>query len=269
MSFFKELAASDPQLKRKLIIGHINKTPEDYVKEKFMAALFLATGVGVGAFLFGSAFEWNPFMSLGIFVVAFFLFYSILRRAVDVAINRRAKDIDKEVLFAGRFLLVKLNAGTPLINAIVEASKSYGIASDYFKEIVRDIELGTPIEEAMEKASRYSPSNNFRRIIFQISNALKIGVDVTQFLEATLEGIAEEQLIEIKRYGKKLSGLTMFYMLFAIVVPSLGITLFITIVSFLSVSISLGLFFVILFALVVVEFIFITIFKSSRPNVNI
>lgn len=269
MGFFKELATNDPTLKRRLIIAHINKSPEEYIKEKVFASVFLGLGVTIGFLLLTLAFEWNLLVVPVVFAIATLLFYQVMKRQVDIQIRRRAKEIDREVLFAGRFLLVKLNAGTPLVNAIVEASRSYGIASVYFQEIVRDIELGTPLEEAMEKASRYSPSENFRRIIFQIANALKIGVDVTQFLESTLDGIAEEQLIEIKRYGKKLSGLTMFYMLLAIVVPSLGITLFITVVSFLNVSLSLGLFMIILLALIFIEFMFISIFKSSRPNVNI
>lgn len=269
MAFFRELAAKHPELKRKLTIAHIDKTSEEYVKQMFTSALLLSVGVTFGVFLFTQAFSITILVPLASFVVSFYLLYLLFIRTVDVAIHKRAKDIDREVLFAGRFLLVKLNSGSPLINAIVEASHSYGVAASYFKDIVRDIELGTPMEEAIEKASRYSPSKNFQRIIFQISNALKIGVDVTHFLEATLDGIAEEQLIEIKRYGKKLGGLTMFYMLLAIVVPSLGITLFITVVSFLNVSMDMSLFMVILFALVIVEFMFITIFKASRPNVNI
>lgn len=269
MAFFKELATKHPELKRKLIIAHINKTPETYLQQMFTSALLLSTGLAFGVFLFTQAFQMSILIPLAAFAVSFYLLYLLFTHTVDIAIRKRAKDIDREVLFAGRFLLVKLNAGTPLVNAIFEASRSYGVASGYFKEIVRDIELGTPLEEAVEKASRYSPSKNFQRIIFQISNALKIGVDVTQFLEATLDNIAEEQLIEIKRYGKKLGGLTMFYMLLAIVVPSLGITLFITVVSFLSISIDMGLFLVILFFLVIVEFFFITVFKASRPNVNI
>lgn len=269
MALFKELASHNPTLKRRLIIAHINKSPEQYIKEVFSAAMLFAVGFGAGFFMFSSAFGWSPIVALVAFVITFLAFYQLLMRRVDVEIRRRAKEIDREVLFAGRFLLVKLNAGSPLMNAIVEASHSYGVASGYFKEIVRDIELGTPLEQAIEKASRYSPSENFRRIIFQISNALKIGVDVTHFLEATLDGIAEEQLIEIKRYGKKLGGFTMFYMLLAIVIPSLGITLFITVVSFLNITVSLGLFMALLFFLIVIEFIFITIFKSARPNVNI
>ena len=155
------------------------------------------------------------------------------------------------------------------MNAIIDASNSYGVANKYFKEIVRDIELGTPLEDALEKASRYSPSDKMRRILFQISNALKIGVDVTDFLEAILDEIAEDQLIEIKSYGRKLSGITLFYMLFAVVIPSLGITMLITVISLIHIQADSGLFIMVLFFLIIIEFIFISIFKSIRPNVNI
>jgi pilus assembly protein TadC len=108
-----------------------------------------------------------------------------------------------------------------------------------------------------------------RRILFQISNALKIGIDVTNFLEAILDEIAEDQLIEIKNYGHKLSSITLFYMLFAIVIPSLGITMFITVVSLVNIQVDFAMFMAVLFLLTIVEFIFISIFKSIRPNVNI
>jgi pilus assembly protein TadC len=187
----------------------------------------------------------------------------------EVAMNKREREIDKDVLFAGRFLLVKLNSGKPLINALFEASESYGVAGEYFKEIVQDIRLGTSLEEALEKAYKTTPSKKFRKILFQINNALKIGVDVSQPLEATLEEISYEQFIEIQRYGKKLNSVTMFYLLGAIVAPSLGITLFSIIASIMSLTINLSVFLVILFFLTLMQLMFIAIIKSMRPNLNI
>ena len=55
-----------------------------------------------------------------IFYCCFFdiIFYVNMKRA-DIAITKRAKEIDRDVLFAGRFLLVKLNSGKPLMNSII------------------------------------------------------------------------------------------------------------------------------------------------------
>jgi pilus assembly protein TadC len=190
-------------------------------------------------------------------------------KRLDVSITKREQEIDRDVLFAGRFLLVKLNSGKPLINALFEASESYGVAGDYFKEIVSDIKLGTPLEDALEKAYKTTPSKKFRKILFQINNALKIGVDVSQPLESMLEEISQEQLVEIQRYGKKLNSIVMFYLLAAIVAPSLGITLFSIVASMMSLRIDLVAFFMVLFLLVIVQLIFIGVIRSIRPNLNI
>ena len=81
--------------------------------------------------------------------------------------------------------------------------------------------------------------------------------------------IAHEQLVEIQRYGKKLNSLTLFYMLLAVVVPSLGITMFIVIAGLVSLSIGPSTFFVFAFFLLLIELVFLSMFKSIRPNVNI
>ena len=90
-----------------------------------------------------------------------------------------------------------------MLNALIEGSQSYGVSSKYFKEIVDDINLGTPIEKALDNAVKYSPSEKFRKILFQINTALKVGIDVAIPLNNVIEEITEEQLTEIRRYGKK------------------------------------------------------------------
>jgi len=269
MTFYDQIVQKSPQLKRKLSVARIEKTPVQYVKQNFNASLLLTIIATFGAGLFFLGFGWSLYWLLPLAFIMWYALFNLLMHVADVAIRKYAKEIDKDVLFAGRFLMIKLNSGKPLINAIVDASNSYGVASGYFKHIVKDIELGTPLEEALDKASRYCPSEKMRRILFQISNALKIGVDVTHFLSAILDEIAQDQLLEIQKYGRKLSGLTMFYMLFAVVVPSLGITLGITVVSLVNFHVDFGAFIVILFMLLIVELVFISIFKSVRPNVNI
>ena len=269
MGFFDRLASKDPELKRKLIMAKMKDEPRQYVRKRFLSSVWISVTLAFTYLLFSSAFGLSPWGALAILVVGLYCIYQVIVRGVDVRIRKIARDIDREVLFAGRFLLVKLNAGRPLIIALSEASQSYGVANKYFKEIVHDIDTGTPLEEALEKASRYSPSEKFRRILFQINNALKIGVDVTNYLEAILDEISNDQLIEIQRYGKKLSSLTMFFMLLSIVIPSLGITLFITIVSMVSANFDMSFFLLLAGLLIFEQYFFITIFKSVRPTVNI
>jgi len=110
-----------------------------------------------------------------VLVGSFFFFLN----APKSVIAKRRRELDQEVLFAGRFLLVKVHSGRPLLNALIEGSQSYGVASKYFKEVVDDINLGTPIEKALDNAVKYSPSDKYRRILFQINTAMKVGIDVS------------------------------------------------------------------------------------------
>lgn len=270
MSFVDYLAKKNVSLRKDLRRAHINQSPEEFVKKALVGAGYMGAGVAILVFLFLARDGGAPFIPalLGGLLVAK-LMYDLNMRKIKVSIAKRGKLIDRDVLFAGRLLLIKLNSGTPLMNALEEAAQGVGETTKYIQDILRNIELGTPLEEALEEASEYCPSEFLRKVLFQITNALKIGIDVTNFLEAILDEIAEAQLQEIIRYGKKLSSLTMFYMLAAIVVPSLGMTMFIVVASMASIPLDMIAFVVITFFLFIIQFVFITLFKAARPNVDL
>lgn len=203
------------------------------------------------------------------FAVLFIITFEYSLLAVKAKIRKREREIDKEVIFVGRYLLVKIYSGRPLLNALIETAGSRGIASKYIKEIVDDIDTGNTIENALKNAMIYSPSDKLRRILFHINNALQLGIDVTKPLESVLEEITREEELEIKKYGKKLNTLVIFYMLVAVILPSLGVALFIVISSFLNFQIELKGLLLFIFFIVVLQFVFITFFKSARPMVNL
>ena len=115
----------------------------------------------------------------------------------------------------------------------------------------------------------YSPSEKFGKILFHVNNALKLGIDVTTPLSAVLEEITKEQEIEIMRYGKKLNTIVIFYMLGAVVIPSIGMTLFIVLSSFINFNVSLTHFLIVILFMVMMQLLFISVFKSIRPIVNL
>ncbi|MCF7871433.1 type II secretion system F family protein [Candidatus Woesearchaeota archaeon] len=269
MSLADIIASKNPHLKKELKVARIEKTPTEIVKQSLQFATYTTFGFTFLLFLFflkeGTELTWL----LLIAPILYYLMYNFNMLKIKSSILKRKKEIDKDVLFAGRYLLVKLNSGQPLINALIDASKSYGVANKYFKEIVREIELGKPLENTLTEQAEYSPSEKFRKILFQISNALKIGIDVTEFLEATLDEIAQQQLIEINRYGKKLNSITLFYMLFAVVMPSLGITIIVIVLGLGGSPIDNNFFVSLLFLITCIQIMFLAVYKSIRPNINI
>jgi pilus assembly protein TadC len=269
MSFVKYILSKHPLLKKEMRMAGLPIDPDGFVKKSLKKAIFMGFIIAAGLFFMLSKDNPTFFKPIvGGILVGYFSFAFSFRK-LQVKIQKKGKQIDRDVLFAGRFLLVKLNSGKPLINALEEASEGFGYATTYFQKIMRDIHLGTPLEKALDRATEYCPSNSLKKILFQITNALKIGVDVTDFLQAVLDEISDEQLNEIVRYGKKLSSLTMFYMLGAIIVPSLGMTLFVVVAGMININLDVMAFAMIIFGLGILQFIFITLFRSARPNIDL
>lgn len=258
-----------PVIHDKLLKAHMPIKPDEFVKKCFKGSLMLAVTCTLLSFFSLDVFGKSKLHLIWIFPVLWILLFWFMMHTPDVNIRKRQREIEKEVLFAGQFLLVKIEAGQPFFNALEDAAMAHGIAGKYFAEIVNEIKLGTPIEKALDNAIDAAPSEKFRRILWQINNSLKTGTDVGNTLRAILKQIMNEQLIEIKDYGKKLNSLAMFYMLLGIVVPALGMTMFIIVASFLDIQITMTYLIFAAGMLAFFQFIFISMFKAIRPMVQL
>lgn len=265
----RQITNAFPRLKEDLRKAHLKQTPEQFVKKTIELAAMLSIGTLILLFFIfeiaGISLGYF-FLLLPLLCVGYFLF---LLQTPKGIISKRRRELDQEVLFAGRFLLVKVNSGRPLLNALIEGSQSYGVSSKYFKEIVEDINMGTPIEAALDNAVKYSPSDKFQRVLFQINTALKVGIDVSIPLTNVIEEITSEQFTEIQRYGKKLNSLALFYMLIAIVMPSIGMAIFVVVGGLLGLPINKDIFLVVIGVLILIQLLFISVFKSTRLSVNL
>ena len=268
-NIFERIAKSFPTLGLKLKQAGMKETPVGFVKKAAFASFYLTTFV---VFVLGAIFmKLNILLRLLyfvfpiVFVVLFFYFMNL----PEAKIHQKEREIDKELVFAGRFLVIELESGVPLYNALVNVSKSYKEIGRAFAEIIEDVDLGATMEEAIEEEIKLTPSRNFRKLLWQVMNSLKTGADVTSSLNAVVEQITREQIIAVKEYGRKLNPLAMFYMMIAVIVPSLGVTMLIVLSSFLSYQLSLSFLLIIAFFVAFIQFMFVALVRSSRPSVEI
>lgn len=269
LKIFERVAKSFPALGLKLRQAGMKHDPVEFVRKAAFASFYMTTFV---VFVLGAIFmRLNVLLRAlyFIFPVMFvFLFFYFLKLP-EVKIRQKERDIDKEIVFAGRFLVIELESGVPLYNALINVSKSYRIIGKAIREIIENIDLGATMEESIDEAIELTPSQNFRKLMWQIMNSLKTGSDVTSSLNAVVEHITREQIIAVKDYGRKLNPLAMFYMMIAVIVPSLGVTMLIVLSSFLAFEISLMTLLVVAGFVAFVQFMFIALIKSSRPSVEI
>ena len=118
--------------------------------------------------------------------ILFVVLFVYLLRLPDVKISKKAKDINKEVVFAGRYIVIEIVSGVPLYNAMHNASRNYETIGKYFREITNKVDLGTSMEDALNEAVEDMPSKDFRRILWQILNSLRTGSDISKSLSSVL-----------------------------------------------------------------------------------
>ncbi|MBD3203814.1 hypothetical protein GF327_05940 [Candidatus Woesearchaeota archaeon] len=216
---------------------------------------------------------WNIFIIiilLPIFIIITFFCVMFFFSLPKMSISSRKTALESDILYSSRFLLLKLESGAPILNALIEASKLNTKSSQLFREIVTDIYLGTPIEEALDIGIKYSPSPSFVKILEEIKNSLKTGSDLEKSLKTTLEGMTKDHLLEIKAYGKKLSPLSMIYMIIGTIAPSLGSAIMVIGLGFLpdlAQNIASHLFIFLTIGLIVLQFFFILFFRALKPQV--
>lgn len=264
MSFFKVLARKMPDLKLKLVQARIHEEPEHYVKKTFSTAVFLTFGLTIIAFTFVK----KPGILLLVPVVLVFAFFYFLRY-VDVKIEKMKKRINQEIVFAGRFLIIELESGVPLYDAFINLSRNYEIIGPFFDEIVEKVNLGTTMEEALNESITSTPSPELRKLMWQVLNSMRTGADVADSLNAVIDQIVRQQQIAVKEYGRKLNPLAMFYMMLAVIVPSLGTTVLIVMATFLGFSMPLPFLLAIAALVGFLQFMFFAIIKSARPPMEI
>jgi archaeal flagellar protein FlaJ len=207
----------------------------------------------------------GPLMG-GLMGTVFFLYLMMYPTSI---VNRRVKQMERNLLFALRSLLIQIRSGVPVFNAIASiAMGRYGAITEEFKLVVEKVNAGRPVVDVLEEMAVRNPSIYFRRALWQIVNSLKSGSDVGKNLEDVIRSLSKEQLVEIGRYKSILNPLSMMYMMIAVIAPSLGITMLI-ILSFFPGMDKLAnesIFWGLLGAVVLMQFVFLGMIKSKRPN---
>ena len=255
-------------LKLKLKQAGMEDKPEDFIKKTFISAFYMTTGLVVALFLVLAKLEVLKGIMFLIIPIIFAMMFFYMLKLPELKITRKEKEISSEIVFAGRFIIIELESGVPLYNAMVNVSKNFRIIGQYFREITDKVDLGTSMEDALNEAVEFVPSNDLRKILWQIINSIRTGSDISKSLYSVMDQVTKDQINEVNKYGKKLNPLAMFYMIVAVILPSLGMTMLIILSSFIKFQLSLTVLIALAGFLGFVQFMFIGVVKFSRPPIE-
>lgn len=260
------ISKSIPSLKLELYQAEMQLLPREYCSVAVFSSIFyfllLTPFIFFVGLMVGRVDIFLPFV-VGI-VFSVFVFFYILKYPRLVS-RRRMRTLERDLLNALQHVLIEIKSGVPLFNAMIGVSEGYGEISEEFEKVVKEVNAGIPEISALQNASRRNPSLYFRRAIWQITNAIKAGSDVSTALEAIVDGLMKEQVIAIRRYGQELNPYTMVYMLVAVIMPTLGITFLIILSSFAGIEIPKTTFPLIVIVLGIFQYFYMGIIKTKRP----
>lgn len=268
--FTRLLSHLFPDLELILRRAGVNQEPETYLKKAsfvgfLFAVLFSALSIGVAL-----KEGFSIYIAIFVFLVIYFLGVFIVILLPGQKVKQRRREAESDILYSGRYLLLKLESGSPLLNALIDVSNLDTKSSKFFKEIVSDVFLGTPIEDAIDTAIKYGVSPAFTKILEEIKTSLRTGSDIEKALRTTLSDITKLHVIEIKAYGKKLSPLSMFYMIMGTILPSIGSAMLVVASGFLPGflnEIDFKILATLAFIVFLIQVFFILFFKAIKPAV--
>jgi len=262
-----------PYLSLQLEQAGINATKKEYSAIMVFLTLSYFVFFSILSFFVFSKLLANESMqtilsfSLTLSLVFAFLVLVQVSMFPSILIKKNVRDVERNLVFALRTMLVQLKSGVPLFQCLNMISfGDYGKLSFEFKKAIEEINTGSSEQLALQKLATKNPSPFLRKALWQIVNGMKAGADVSSVLEVTVSSMIKQQSIEINNFSAKLRLLSLFYMMIGVIIPALGITFLIVLGSFPQIKLSEELFWFFLGGIILFEFMFIGMIKSVRPN---
>lgn len=267
--FGAKIANAFPYLGMELRQAEIDLEPEEYGSIMFF--LFVFYFLVVSALVYLLALNFFPDKALvaaptlgGMFALLVVVQLSVFPK---IKIKKKVRDVERNLIFALRTLLVEIKSGTTLFDAIsVVGEGHYGAVSEEFNNAIEKINTGTAEEVALEDIASRNPSLFFRRAMWQLLNGLKTGGDISNVVSVMVDTLAKEQLNQVRKYGSSLRMLSLIYMMLGVIIPALGLTFLIILGSFPQIEITEFMFWGMLGIIVVGQFMYLGVLKAGRPN---
>ena len=143
-------------------------------------------------------------------------------------IKLRAELIEKNLVFALKDLSIQITSGVPTYNAFVNVAKSnYGSISKEFENIAKNVNSSVPLSKALEESAIKSGSEYYKKTMWQLINTMRAGASLKGALKTIINELSLDQKTKIKSYAQELNLWSLIYLLFAVAIPTIGLTLII------------------------------------------
>jgi len=265
-SYLNYITSQFPRLKKTMREARMTETGNEFVLQSliFSGVMALFIGIVIAIVLFMQNAQW--LLGIPSAIVCYPLLFWARMQYPRAIVAERRRNIDKEVLFAGRHLWIALKGGLPLFDSMLAISKGgYGEVGKEMNRLVEKVLVGVPVDVAAAEVVDDCPSPAFRRILMQMVNSIRSGADVSDSLDVVLDQISREQIINVKEYGQRLNPIVMFYMVLGVIVPALGVSVGLLVLSFAGVNFGFREMMAVVPVVAIIQYMFLSYAEITRP----
>ena len=135
-----------------------------------------------------------------------YLYYTFLPNLYfDSKIKKRSRELDYDAMYFFEILALSLESGKNLITALKSTSNSIDSSlSLEFREVIREVDLGKSLDEALDDLKTRIPSSTVNNIILNIRESNLFGNNIIDTLYNQIDYIREKLVLEQRAYIAKL-----------------------------------------------------------------
>lgn len=271
-SFVGKLLAFFPTLRYDLRALNIAEV-EAYAMAAFLSSLLYAILFGIIVFIGLSANrsilsnkELILPLTFGVTFIIFFIAYIFNMICPGLRTHASATKMSRELTFALKDMLVQIESGIPLYEAMINIAQSnYGDVSVEFSTAVKNISAGLSESSALQKMALKTKSEYFRKALWQFISSLESGASLGPALRSVIETLESYQHKTIKEYAGTLNFIVLIYMLTAAAIPSIGMTFLVIFSAFGGAQVNEQTIMFIIMGSLFVQLALIGYANSSRP----
>jgi len=214
----ESLTASFKGLDQDLYRASILTPPDRYVALMLGVAIF----AGIFGFIFAYLLYLPLDMSVLVGLLGFVGGFLYMRHYPKMVWKRRVAEVERAMPYALRHMASLLSAGVGISEAILSVARAdYGVLSEEFELILRDMRTGSSFEDALTRFDEKMGSENVSRVVKQILRAVKFGGNLSEILYKLAEDFAFEYRMKLVEYVQRVNGIAFIYMFLTIVMPTM------------------------------------------------
>ncbi|MFH1447955.1 MAG: type II secretion system F family protein [Candidatus Micrarchaeota archaeon] len=201
------------------------------------------------------------------FAVAIIMMIQVMN-IPSMTARKKAKGVEKNLLYALRHMTVQVRSGASLFEAMKSVAFSeYGKLSSDMDITIKQVASGFSTASAIDSLAMRNRSKSYKKILWQLENAIRTGSDVGEVLMAMSENYFEEQKIAIQKFGRDMNTITMIFLIVTVIFPVMSVIVLVMTALIPVQSIPSSFLFVLLFVVGFVQFMIIGYIKEKRPPV--